>query len=152
MPSPEGTMVLSEMPWAIFVSGSRDLRREHFKLVYQKLTPYSKIRGGVLIHGAGEGRNGSVGCDKLVHDAGEALGFTVYGFPADWDRLGKRAGPVRNRLCAEVLFAFARSAFRLGFLAFPTGGPGTAGAIKIVEDLSRMHSVPVQIEKFPVTL
>jgi hypothetical protein len=139
-------------PWAILVSGSRDLRREHYTLVRQQLTPYSKIRGGVLIHGDGDGRNGSVGADQLARHAGEALGFTCYGFPADWDRFQKRAGPIRNRLCVEVLFAFAHAGYRLGFLAFPTGGPGTAGAIQLVEESRDTRGIGVHIEKFQVSL
>jgi len=45
----------------------------------------------VLVHGA------APGADSLAGAIGRQLGFEVLSFPADWDRLGKKAGPVRNR-------------------------------------------------------
>jgi hypothetical protein len=120
--------------------------------VYQTLQRFDKPRGGVVLHGDGEGRNGSVGCDKLVHDAAEALGFRVHAFPADWDRQGKAAGPRRNKLVAEVLFAHGPAGFELAFLALSTGGPGTEGAHKIVTDMKKARDYPVHIEKLQVTL
>ncbi len=125
---------------------------EHYPLIQSTLKKYSEPRGGVFIHGEGEGRNGSVGFDKLAAHAAEKLGLRCYGFPADWDRLEKRAGPLRNRLCAELLFAFEPLGYRLAFVAFPTGGPGTASATSLVTKLSAERGIAVQIERFPVTL
>jgi hypothetical protein len=139
-------------PWCVFGSGSRDLRREHYPLVQQVFQKYAEPRGGVFIHGDGEGRNGSVGFDKLAAHASEKLGFRCYGFPADWERFEKPAGPIRNRLCIEVLFAFKDAGYRLAFVAFPTGGAGTGGAIKLVTKMSAARGVVVQIEQFPITL
>ncbi len=142
---------MTDAPWCLFVSGSRDLRREHYPLVRDKIEPFA-TPGGVLIHGDGDGRNGSIGCDKLAERAGEHWGLRIIPIPADWDRLGKRGGPLRNRVCAEILMAHSYGIYRLAFLAFSTGGPGTEGAHKIVTDLSRQHNEPIHIEKFQVTL
>ncbi len=44
----------------------------------------------VVIHG------NCRGADKLAGEAAYMLGLTVISFPADWKRLGRRAGPIRN--------------------------------------------------------
>ena len=121
-------------------------------LIKAALEKYAEPRGGVFIHGDGEGRNGSIGFDKLAVAAAERLGFRHYGFPADWERLKKPAGPIRNRLCAEVLFAFEGAGYRLAFIAFPTGSTGTGRTIDLVTKLRAERGIPVQIEQFPVTL
>ena len=36
------------------------------------------------------------GADTLARLAGETLGIEVLRFPADWDKYGKAAGPIRN--------------------------------------------------------
>lgn len=142
----------SKDPWCLFVSGSRDLRHEHFPLVRQVLSLYTSPYSGVLLHGDGPGRNGSVGADTLAARAGDKLGYVTYGFPADWDRFNKKAGPIRNRLVTEIFLAHHASSYQLGFVAFSTGGPGTEGAHRLVKTLSQERSIPVHIEKFQVTL
>jgi len=37
------------------------------------------------------------GADKLSTEVAQELGFDVHSYPADWDNLGKAAGPLRNR-------------------------------------------------------
>jgi len=46
--------------------------------------------GTVVVHGA------SRGADTLAGKAATARGLTVEEFPADWEKLGRAAGPVRN--------------------------------------------------------
>jgi len=36
------------------------------------------------------------GADKMARRQGEKRGFQVLGFPADWNKYGKIAGPIRN--------------------------------------------------------
>ena len=43
-----------------------------------------------IIHGAAKG------ADSIAGEEAENLGYKVHEFPADWNRLGKRAGFVRN--------------------------------------------------------
>lgn len=49
------------------------------------------LRPSVVIHGAYKG------ADMLADRAARALGIPVEPYPADWDRLGAAAGPVRNQ-------------------------------------------------------
>ena len=37
------------------------------------------------------------GADHAAEDLGTQLGFTIDHWPADWERKGKQAGPLRNR-------------------------------------------------------
>lgn len=37
------------------------------------------------------------GADAIAKEEAEKLGFTVLSFPANWNRYGKAAGPIRNR-------------------------------------------------------
>lgn len=41
------------------------------------------------------------GADRAGFDFGEVMGIRIKQMPADWERLGKRAGKVRNRAMAE---------------------------------------------------
>jgi hypothetical protein len=45
----------------------------------------------VLIHGAARG------ADSIAGRVGERLGFEVLKFPADWEKFGRAAGPIRNQ-------------------------------------------------------
>jgi hypothetical protein len=45
----------------------------------------------VLVHGAARG------ADTIAGVVGEALGFKVIPVPADWNKHGRAAGPIRNR-------------------------------------------------------
>lgn len=47
--------------------------------------------GTVLIHGACRG------ADKIAAGVGNQLGFDVRPYPADWERFGNAAGPIRNQ-------------------------------------------------------
>lgn len=80
----------------------------------------------VIIHG------GAHGADRLADRIATALQFPVQRFPAEWDRHGHAAGPIRNRQMIEDgkpdLVA-----------AFP-GGKGTAHMVKTAEE----SGVPVQ--------
>jgi hypothetical protein len=52
--------------------------------------------GLVIVHG------GATGVDESFEEAARGLCVTTDPHPADWDRLGKRAGPVRNRAMVEA--------------------------------------------------
>lgn len=140
-----------ERPWAVMVSGSRDMMWHHSDLIEDKLRPFSGIRNSLVIHGAGEGRRVTVpGCDRVAADIAAHLKFRVHGYPALWNLLDKSAGPIRNRLLLEILLAHGQAGYRMAFLAFSTGGPGTEGALRGVRACSQ--SDKIQIEKIDVTL
>lgn len=140
-------------PWAVMVSGSRDMMWHHADLVAEKLKPFSGIRQSILIHGAGEGRRATVpGFDRVAADVAVSreLGFRVHGYPALWNLQELAAGPIRNKLLLEILLAHGQAGYRMAFLAFSTGGPGTEGALRGVRACHQSGSI--HIEKIDVTL
>jgi hypothetical protein len=80
--------------------------------------------GSVLIHGDGDGKDGNPGLDQLAGKLAAARGLTVGGFPANWVKHGKSAGPKRNAAMA----LFARSIDYC--VAFPL--PGSSGTWDMV--------------------
>jgi hypothetical protein len=62
-----------------------------------------------LVHGAGRG------LDMVAGACAESLGIPVHAFPADWERDGKAAGPLRNQLMLEF-GVDAVYAFKEGFI------------------------------------
>jgi len=52
-------------------------------------------RAMTLVHGA------APGADTIAAHLADHLGWTVESFPAEWDRYGRRAGPVRNQLMVD---------------------------------------------------
>jgi hypothetical protein len=99
----------------------------------QMFKPDSKVR---LLHG--DCKNGvDALADLLLRAWG--LGELIDKYPADWDRLGIRAGPLRNEkmvsLCTprtDVL------------IAFPGEGNGTKGCLKLAIQAGLIiHSYPV---------
>lgn len=140
-----------DRPWCVMVSGSRDMGWGHSSLVEEKLNPFSGHRQSLLIHGAGEGRSATVaGFDRVAADMGRFLKMRVHGYPALWNIQDKSAGPIRNKLLLEILLAHGQAGYRMAFLAFSTGGPGTEGALRGVRACSQ--SDKIQIEKIDVTL
>jgi len=110
-------------PITIIVCGSRSEERDG--LIMQWLDDYaSKVNIDILIQG------GAGGADKIAKDWADYRGVPYMNVPADWDKLGRPAGPIRNKLMAN----FAK---RLGLpvvcVAFP-GGPGTESMVRIATE------------------
>lgn len=71
----------------VLVCGSRKwLNQKAIERELRKLPPDTTI-----IHG------GAPGADNIAGYVAKKLGFIVRVYMADWEGLGKRAGPVRNR-------------------------------------------------------
>lgn len=87
----------------------------------------SAIRPAVIIHGAARG------ADSLAANFARQTGIPCRAYPADWQRHGRRAGYLRNRLMLQK----AKPDL---VIAFP-GGPGTAHMIRI----AREANVPVHV-------
>ena len=82
----------SELVRKIVVTGDRawdDIPR-----VVEELKGYRP--GTILIHGACRG------ADVICAAVAEALGFVVRGYPADWEKHRKAAGPIRNQQMIDV--------------------------------------------------
>lgn len=67
------------------------------------------------------------GADADAKKWADDLGIPVIPFPADWDNLGKPAGPIRNS--AMVKFVTTKTNLTPILIAFP-GGRGTADIIR----------------------
>ncbi len=106
----------------IIVTGWRDANRfKHGRIIIDALLPvYDTYKQNVLLR---EGECPYGGVDKFARDLAEVWGWEVDPCPADWDRFGNGAGPLRNRLMCE------KGADEL--FAFP--GPGSKGTINCME-------------------
>lgn len=72
----------------VLVTGAREWDDVETMVVTLRRFP----RGTILVHGACRG------ADVTCAAVGEALGFTIRAYPADWDRFPRAAGPIRNSL------------------------------------------------------
>ena len=73
-------------PRKIVTSGSRDWTElQPIRWLLELLNPKWLAHGGC--HGA----------DQIAARVANELGMVVRCYPADWEHLGKRAGPIRNR-------------------------------------------------------
>jgi predicted Rossmann-fold nucleotide-binding protein len=79
----------------VIVAGGRDLPEGDRYYIDAVMVALIAAKAEVVI--TGECRGG----DMIGKQAAKELGLQYIGFAAEWDRLGKRAGPARNRLMAE---------------------------------------------------
>lgn len=101
----------------ILITGSRDF--DNFELMRYILI-FFKEKDITLIHGDCRG------ADKIAGYIGKSLGFNIEAHPADWNRYGKKAGPIRN---TEMVDSGADLV-----LAFPIGNSyGTKDCIRKAE-------------------
>lgn len=77
-------------------------------------------RSSVVIHG------GAPGADTLAGFIAQSEGLNVLTFPADWERWGKRAGPIRN----TQMLASGRPEMVFGFTNDLTQSRGTADMLR----------------------
>lgn len=160
---------MKRSPWCVYVAGSRHMTEDkHVDLVRDHIRPYLVGMDSVLIHGSGGGPGGipwargkgALGCDKIAHALASKSPFgcriiecpALWGYPLEPSGLsgaqGAAAGPIRNKLCADILAAHYRAGYRLAMIAFSAGGSGTEGAIRLVKKLKE----PVLFEKIDVKL
>lgn len=70
------------------------------------------------------------GADTLGERFADAYGYPLKIFPADWDKYGKAAGPIRN----EQMAKYAAETDRGILIAFPIGdSKGTRNMIKLAK-------------------
>ena len=70
------------------------------------------------------------GADKLGERFAKAYGYPLVVFPAEWDKYGKAAGPIRN----EQMAKYAAEADRGILIAFPIDeSRGTRNMIKLAK-------------------
>lgn len=66
----------------------------------------------LLIHGACKG------ADLLAHQVATELNFTIQSFPANWNKYGKAAGPMRNMQMLTEMLKYKREGMETFVLAF----------------------------------
>lgn len=98
----------------ILICGGRDYRdSDAIRHALEQLDPETDT----IVHG------GAPGADGIAHYWAMRMGFRVEMHPADWDRYGRKAGPIRNQ-------AMIDSGVDLT-LAFPTfGSRGTWDTVR----------------------
>lgn len=106
---------------AVIVTGSRDWTSE---------APIAKLVAGypsstVVIHGACRG------ADRAAGKAAWRRGLQVVAMPAQWQRLGRAAGTIRNQHMLDVLVALSECGYRVAVHAFPL--PGSKGTRHMME-------------------
>ena len=112
-------MTIPSSRFAILVCGGRDYADA--AKVYRVLDRMLYSKGvTTLIHG------GATGADALANSWAEQNQILVRAFPADWKRLGKSAGPIRN---AQMLVQGNPDLV----VAFP-GGRGTSDMVRRARD------------------
>ena len=119
----------------VIVTGSRRWRDR--RLISDRLLLH--VSGGenvLLIHGDAEG------ADRLAGRVGKAYGMMVTPMPADWDRLGDEAGPVRNDWMLQVGLLYQRAGAELFVEAFPL--PNSVGTWQMI-DICRKAGVEPHI-------
>lgn len=82
----------------------------------------SKLKITCLING------GARGADKLSSRWAKVNNIPYFEYPADWDKFGKKAGPIRNQ---EMLYENVDIGFAV---AFP-GGHGTLNMISLLAEV-----------------
>jgi hypothetical protein len=113
----------------VLVSGSRDWDRPD--VIYDVLRRLKAIDPDlVIIHGDCRG------ADKMAGDAARRLHCPLDIYPADWDRYGARAGPIRN----QEMIDKGRPDFALIFHPDLSKSKGTAGMVKLL----KLHKVTVE--------
>lgn len=116
----------------LIVAGGRDFTdvdrivQEVYGLMVKELKDFE------IVIVQGEAR----GADRLAKLAAQRLNMKCEGYPADWDKHQKAAGPIRNRQMAEVAH---------GLLAFWDGeSKGTADMIRVM----RTHGKNVRVRSY----
>lgn len=113
------------MKLCILVTGSRNETSrqrikagliEAAKLAAPDLTNIESVR---LIHGAARG------ADTIAGAIGVEKGWSVYSCPADWNKHGNKAGPIRNAEMVQLALRFEAEDWMVVCAAFPL--PGSIG-------------------------
>ena len=109
----------------VIIAGSRDIT--DFKTVNDVVQPYLKNITEIVCGCAN-------GVDKLGWEIGEISDTPVKFFPADWNKHGKAAGPIRNKQMAE----YADAAIVIH--------NGSRGSLNMIEQMKKLNK-PVFVKE-----
>lgn len=85
----------------------------------------------IVIHGAAEG------ADALAGKIAESFGLATFAFPAQWQRFGRRAGPIRNQRMLDE----GKPSLVVAFHNYLPGSKGTKDMVL----KARLAGIPVQL-------
>ncbi len=128
----------------IAAGGGRDLAWSHQRIAAELLAR----SGGWLVHLLLNG--GARGADASIARAAHQLGWSALVMPAEWQRHGRAAGPIRNRELLELAVARAVALTSPGVstsvlvVAFP-GGPGPASLVHQARRLASRSPVLIAV-------
>ena len=106
----------------VLVTGGRDYANR--RSVFDTL---DVLKPDVLIEG------GAAGADALARAWATERGVQPATFSANWNKLGKPAGPIRNAMMVTVLKALEKAGWECKVVAF-SGGRGTANCTMTAEE------------------
>ncbi len=128
----------------IAAGGGRNLAWPHQRVAAELLARSSGRLVHLLLHG------GARGADAAIARAGHQLGWSSLVMPAQWQRHGRAAGPIRNRELLEQAIARAEAhtspSYSVSVLvvAFP-GGAGTASLVQQARRMASRSPVPIAV-------
>ena len=126
----------------IAAGGGRDLAWPHQRIAAELLARTGGWPVHLLLHG------GARGADAAIDRAAQQLGWSSAVMPAQWERHGRAAGPIRNRELLHQAIAKAVAHTSPGCLtsvlvvAFP-GGAGTASLVREARRMASHSPVPI---------
>ena len=126
----------------IAAGGGRDLAWPHQRVAAELLARSGGRPVHLVLHG------GARGADAAIGRAAHQLGWSSLVMPAQWQRHGRAAGPIRNRELLEqaITRAVAHSSPRCQVSVLVVAFPGGAGTASLVREARRMAS------RFPVPI
>jgi hypothetical protein len=142
--SPSRPAIVPARSLVIAAGGGRDLAWSHQRVAAALLARTGGRLVHLLLHG------GARGADAAIAWADHQLGWSSVVMPAQWDRHGRAAGPIRNRELLEQAVARAvahtspGSSASVLVVAFP-GGPGTASLVQQARRLASRSPVPIAV-------
>lgn len=104
------------------VTGGRDFPNRGFVFATLDALGIHRVIHGACAHPI---TDELVGADRWAHEWALSRGVTVTPMPADWERYGNAAGPIRNGLMVVRMLELRGELV----VAFP-GGRGTKNAVK----------------------
>jgi hypothetical protein len=128
----------------IAAGGGRDLAWPHQRIAAELLARSGGRPVHLVLHG------GARGADAAIGRAAHQLGWSSLVIPAQWQRHGRAAGPIRNRelLQQAVARALAHSSpgrqVSVLVVAFP-GGAGTASLVQQARRMASRSPVPIAV-------
>ena len=141
---PCGPAVAPSHSLVIAAGGGRDLAWPQQRVAAELLAR----SGGRLVHLVLHG--GARGADAAIGRAAQQLGWSALVMPAQWERHGRAAGPIRNRELLEQAVARAEAHSSPGYqasvlvVAFP-GGAGTASLVQQARRMASRSPVPISV-------